>query len=93
MDRRPVTWPGPIGGCSLVTMMALGGWLEWQRWQAGQGDAWFGAAMALAALLAFAALALDGALHKWAVRFAAYFVIFPPLALFAGAVAHAAHWM
>jgi hypothetical protein len=72
-------------------MIALGAWVEWQRGSAGAWDAWFVAPLALGFLLAFAAVALEGALHTWAVRLAAYLLILPPVALFAGVVARAGH--
>lgn len=83
MERRPLTWPGPIGGCTLVTMMALGSWVEWQRWSAGHWDAWFLAALMSGFLLAFAAMAYEGRLHKWLVRASVYLLVLPPVALFA----------
>lgn len=92
-NRRPLTWPGPVGGCSLAMMILSGAWIEWQRVEAGTWDPWFAGAMALGFLLAFAAVGLEGALHKWAARAAAYLVILPPVALFAVAVAHAAQWV
>jgi hypothetical protein len=72
-------------------MIALGAWIEWGRWSAGAWDPWFAAMLALGFLCAFAAAALEGPLHKWAVRGAAYLLILPPVALFAGVAARAAH--
>lgn len=91
MERRPLTWPGPVGGCSLVTMIALGSWVEWQRSRTGAWDAWFVAPLLCGFLLAFAATAYEGRHHKWLVRGAAYLLVLPPVALFAlTAAAHAA---
>lgn len=91
-NRRPFTWPGPVGGCSLAMMVLSGAWIEWRRVETGTWDAWFAAALALGFLLAFAANALQGPLHKWAVRGAAYFLVLPPVALYALVAAHAAGW-
>jgi hypothetical protein len=73
-------------------MILSGAWIEWQRVQAGTWDPWFAGALALGFLLAFAAVGLDGALHKWAVRGAAYLLTLPPVGIFALVAAHAAGW-
>lgn len=92
-NRRPLTWPGPVGGCSLAMMVLSGAWIEWRRVEAGTWDPWFGGAMALGFLCLFGAAGLQGAPHRWAVRAAAYLLILPPVALFAAATARAAGWL
>lgn len=92
-NERPFTWPGPVGGCSLAMMILAGSWIEWQRVQTGTWDPWFASALAFGFLFAFAANAMGGAKRKWLVRAAAYFLVLPPVGLFAQATAHAAGWL
>lgn len=91
---RPLTAPGPVGGCSLAAMVLMGLLVEWRRFEArGEMDAWFLGAISLAFVLGFAALTIQGRPRRVAGVACLYLLLGPPVLLFAGAVAQAAGWL
>lgn len=92
MDR-PLTAPGPVGGCSLAAMVLVGLLLEGQRtMRAGEPDPWFVGAMLLGLLFGFAALTVEGRPKRVSVFASLYLLLGTPVLLFVGAVVQAAGW-
>jgi hypothetical protein len=90
---RPLTAPGPVGGCSLGAMVLMGLLVEWRRYEErGEMDAWFLGALALGLVMGFAALTIEGRPRRVAGFASLYLLLGAPVALFAGAVARAAGW-
>lgn len=90
---RPLTAPGPVGGCSLAAMVLIGLVVETRRYaERGEWDAWFAAALAMGLLFGFAALTIQGRPRRVAVFASLYLLLGSPVLLFAGAVAQAAGW-
>lgn len=90
---RPLTAPGPVGGCSLAAMVAVGLRVEWRRYVAqGNWDAWFVGAVLVGLVLGFAGLTLEGRPKRVAMFGCLSLLLGAPVLLFAGAVAQAAGW-
>ena len=90
---RPLTAPGPVGGCSLAAMVLVGLVIEARRYGArGEWDAWFAGALLLGLLMGFAALTIQGRPRRVAAVASLYLLLGAPVLLFAGAVAQAAGW-
>ena len=90
---RPLTAPGPVGGCSLAAMVLMGLVVEWRRYEArGEMDAWFLGAWTLGLLLGFAALTIEGRARRVAGFASLYLLLGSPVLLFAWAVARSAGW-
>ena len=90
---RPLTAPGPVGGCSLAAMVLIGLVVEWRNYQAqGEMDPWFVGALLMGLLMGFAALTVQGRPRRVAAIASLYLLLGAPVLLFAGAVAQAAGW-
>lgn len=90
---RPLTAPGPVGGCSLAAMVLVGLVVEGRRYaERGEWDPWFVAALAMGLLFGFAALTIQGRPRRVAAFASLYLLLGSPVLLFAGAVAQAAGW-
>lgn len=91
---RPLTAPGPVGGCSLATIVLMGLLIEGRRAKiAGEMDPWFVASLSLGMLLGFAALTFSAGRTRRVAGYASvYLLVGAPVLIFLGAVVQAAGW-
>ena len=91
---RPLTAPGPVGGCSLAAMVVVGLVVEWRHYRAvGALHGWFVGALVLGLIMGFAALTIEGRPRRVAAFASLYLLLGAPVLLFAGEVALAAGWV